>query len=722
MPLAIGTRLGPYEIVSVIGAGGMGEVYCAEDTRLGRTVAIKMLHDAHLERFELEARAIASLNHPNICALYDIGPDYLVMERIEGVPLFGPLPPEDVTRFALQIAMALEAAHEKGIVHRDLKPDNILVTSTGVKLLDFGLAKVGPAFTGAQDETRHTASGTIVGTAAYMSPEQAEGKTVDARSDIFSFGLVLYEMLSGREAFARDNPLATLAAILYAEPDPLEAPPELQQIIARCLRKSPGDRFQTMAEVRAALENPKLVAPAPVVDKTPSIAVLPFANMSGDQDNEYFSDGLSEEIISALTHVNGLKVIARSSAFSFKGKNQDIRRIADALGVANILEGSVRRSGPRVRITAQLINAVDGSQLWSERFDRQMTDIFAIQDEISQAIVDVLKVKLVRQTDHSAPNIEAYQAYLEGRYFAQQLTAASMARCRERYERAIELDPTYALPHAGLAEYHYNRAMYLNAPPLEVMAEALVEAERALQLDPAAAEGYVMRGLVRAAYQYNWEAAGEDFTRAIELNPALAIAYNRRAIWCLRPLGRLTEALADMRQALELDPLSLTLRVGEVSLLHLMGKSVEAVARARSAIQMFPEFWLASFVCSSVFNAQGLYAEAETVIKQGLDIDPGNVNLLASLCMTYGRSGRSSEARKILAKLAELSSKQYVSPSAFCIACAGCHDYDSSFDCLNRAIDAREPMAVVIFRNPLLPEIQSHPRYKSLLEKMNLAS
>jgi serine/threonine protein kinase len=390
--LAAGVCLGPYEILALIGAGGMGEVYRARDSRLNRDVAIKVSQERFSERFRREARAIASLNHPNICALYDVGPNYLVMEYIEGAPLRGPLPAESALVVALQIVAALAAAHAKGITHRDIKPGNILVAvnpgqQPRVTLLDFGLAKVedegapcaGPTIT-------QTQPGTVIGTAAYMSPEQASGQTADARSDIFSFGAVLYELLTGRRAFDGGTWVATIAAFLHQEPEPFEAPPDLERAVSRCLRKSPAARFQTAAELKAALEAIDVAA-----GRQPSIAELPFANMSGDKEQEYFSDGLAEEILNALAQIPGLKVIARTSSFAFKGQNMDVRRIAAELGVTNILEGSVRKAGDRVRVTAQLIAATDGSHVWSQRYDRLLADVFAIQDELAEAIATASK-------------------------------------------------------------------------------------------------------------------------------------------------------------------------------------------------------------------------------------------------------------------------------------------------------------------------------------------
>ena len=440
-----GTRLGPYEVLSALGAGGMGEVYRARDTRLDRIVALKVLparlaaEPDRQRRFEGEARAIASLNHPHICQIYDIGPGYLVLEYVEGTSPQGPLAPEEAVRLGLQILSALEAAHGRRILHRDLKPANILVTATGdVKLLDFGLAKL----MAADEDVTRTMEGTVFGTAAYMSPEQAQGRTLDERSDVFSFGAVLYELLAGRQAFRGDTPFAAIAAVVNEEPPPLPAPALLERIVLRCLAKQPGDRFQKTTDVKAALAQ---MAAGPAAQRS-SVAVLPFANMSRDPDDEYFSDGLAEEIINLLAHVPGLKVTARTSSFAFRGKEQDVRRIAEALGVSNVLEGSVRRAGSRIRVTAQLINAQDGYHLWSERYDRELTDIFAIQDDIAQAIAGALQVKLVANPARHTPNFPAYEALLKARHHARTYLPEAHARAREYCEQAIALDPQYAAP------------------------------------------------------------------------------------------------------------------------------------------------------------------------------------------------------------------------------------------------------------------------------------
>ena len=490
----IGERLGPYEILASIGSGGMGEVWKARDTRLGRIVAIKKVKEQHSERFKQEARSIAALNHPNICQIHDIGDDYLVLEYVEGKSLSSPLPEQEAVRLAIQIASALKEAHQRGIIHRDLKPSNVMVTKKGsVKLLDFGLAKLyEPDASISRLPTADypaTKAGAILGTVAYMSPEQAQGKPADARSDIFSFGLVLYEMLSGRRAFSGNSSYVVMDAIVKKDPSPLQTSPTLERIVKRCLQKNPSGRYQTMSEARAALEmilegkDSKSSA-----EPQPSIAVLPFADISPGKDNEWFSDGLAEEIINALTHIPKLKVIARSSAFAFKDKEQDVRRIAEALNVSSILEGSVRKAGDRIRVTAQLINASDGSHLWSERYDRDLTDVFAIQDEISMAIVDKLKVELLegereKLTKRHTRNKEAYQLYLKGRYHWNRRYPRDMIQAVDYFQRAIDEDPGYALPLGGIADVFNMLAEFGFISPRESYLKSKALLQKALEID-----------------------------------------------------------------------------------------------------------------------------------------------------------------------------------------------------------------------------------------------
>jgi serine/threonine-protein kinase len=549
--LAPGSRLGPYEIICAIGAGGMGEVWKALDTRVDRVVAIKRLKTEHAERFMREARAIAALNHPRICQLYDLGPDYLVMEYVEGQPLRGPLPVDHARKLATQIAEALKAAHEKGIVHRDLKPANILVNESGAKLLDFGLAKR-DALLLCDDATvseAMTEHGVIAGTIAYMSPEQALGRPVDARSDVFSFGAVLYELLSGRKAFGGDTALQILTAIIH-EASPALDVPHLDQIVKRCLAKQPGDRFQSMADVVAALQQSVSGAAA----RHASIAVLPFANMSRDPDDEYFSDGLAEEIINRLAHVADLKVTARTSSFAFRGKEQDIRGIAEALGVRTILEGSVRRAGSRIRITTQLINAEDGYHLWSERYDRELTDVFTIQDEIAQAIAGALQSTLGAKPAKRIPRFPAYEALLKARHHLRAYDPQAHVRAREYCEKAIAIDPPYAAPHALLAYIDFHASTHVGKPLAAVAADVRREAQRALDLDPFETDPHYLLAALAAIHDYNWVDAEREIQMALASPSASAEVHWIRGCM-LSAFGRFEESSAEIRRTVELDPL-----------------------------------------------------------------------------------------------------------------------------------------------------------------------
>jgi eukaryotic-like serine/threonine-protein kinase len=553
MAFAAGDKLGPYEILSLIGAGGMGEVCKARDTRLGRTVAIKRLarqYDAGLMR---EARAIAKLNHPGICTLHDIGPDYLVMEYIEGEPIVsrkkpGPLPLTDAWRFAMQIAEALEAAHTKQIIHLDLKPDNILVTSSGaVKVLDFGLARLsrsdanplaGESGDGAALSATSSIAEIVSGTPGYMSPEQAQGKPLDARSDIFSFGAVLYEMLAGRRPFRCDSLAAALIAVVRDEPPPLSAPPEWERIVCKCLRKEPAQRFQSMREVREALSALSPSAEAP--KQQPSVAVLPFANMSSDPEQEYFSDGLAEEIINALTQIPGLKVIARTSAFAFKGKHEDVRRIAEVLGVRHVLEGSVRKAGNRVRITAQLIQASDGGHVWSERYDRELTDIFAVQDEIAAAIARKLQVNLdtaATSTPQHTPSMPAYEAVLKGRHIMMKQTPDAALRAKEYFDRAAALDASYVEPHAALAHYYGLGSIQGIGAAHDFMPRLKSEALQVLEIDPGDARGHILLGTFHCLFEYAWREGEERFRRGMSSARLSGDAYAWYGACWLMPLG-----------------------------------------------------------------------------------------------------------------------------------------------------------------------------------------
>ena len=528
MPLTAGLRLGAYEIIAPLGSGGMGEVYSARDTRLNRPVAIKVLpaqaasDPESRHRFEREARAIAALQHPHICTLHDIGTyngsDFLVMELLDGETLAarlerGPLPAHEAVRYAIEIASALDTAHRAGMVHRDLKPGNIMLTEQGSKVLDFGLAKVAE---GDIDVTR-TAAGAVVGTAAYMSPEQAEGRPLDLRSDGFSFGAVLYEMLTGRRAFGGDTIAQILTAVLRDEPPKLPMSATLEPIVRRCLAKHSSQRFPTMADVKAALERAVLAPP----QETPSIAVLPFANMSSDPENEFFGDGLAEEILNALVAIEGLRVAARTSSFSFKGRQADIDEIARRLSVRHVLEGSVRKAGNRVRVTVQLIDASNGFHIWSERYDRELADIFDVQDEIARSIVLRLKVALggdARLVTAPTSNMEAYELYLRGRAMLYK-RGAWVAPALESFQRALALDAEYAQAWAGVADARAQLCFGGYVRPRDTMPAASEAASRSVMLDPLSAEAHTALAYVSLLWDRDFPKAERHFLEALKLNP-----------------------------------------------------------------------------------------------------------------------------------------------------------------------------------------------------------
>jgi eukaryotic-like serine/threonine-protein kinase len=707
-------QLGPYILIEPIGEGGMGEVWRARDTRLDRIVAIKRLKGEHNSRFQPEARAIAALNHPHICVLYDVGPDYLVMEYLDGRPVSGPMPLQEALQVAGQIAGALEAAHVRGILHRDLKPANVMITAAGAKLLDFGLARMTSA---SGPDALTTVEGTISGTAAYMSPEQAQGKALDERSDVFSFGAVLYEMLSGARAFGGESLLDTLNAVVRQEPARLQSP--AAEIVKRCLRKDQEARFQSMAEVRVALGQ----IAASTMDAAPSIAVLPFANMSGDKDQEYFSDGLAEEIINLLAHIPGLKVTARTSAFSFKGKNLKIAQIAGELGVEHILEGSVRKAGTRIRITAQLINAADGFHLWSERYDRELNDIFAVQDEISAAIATVLEAKLAVKPEgrkQYIPNVGAYEAYLKGRHYLWKAHAGlinGLIKSRECYEEAISLDPLFALPHAALAENFHIAASIIMAPE-EALARGRAAAHRALELDPGLPEANAWLGIFAVIFDYDWKEADRRFRLALMRQPALPEIRHLYGYFYLRLVGRAKESVAEHRRALEEDPLNLIIRVGLAVSLRAAGRDREASEEAHRIVEFDPNFHATYTLQAFDFIKEPL-ADALALAEKGLSLGSGqasNPGLLAGLLV---RNGENERARELLRPLHSGENPRAAIGLALfhCV----CGEVEGAAEWTERAIEARDQLvAMLLLTPPYSPILRRSSRWPALAKRMNL--
>lgn len=718
MAYSAGTKLGPYEIVAPIGAGGMGEVYRAHDSRLQRDVAIKVSAQQFSDRFEREARAIAALNHSNICQVYDIGPNYLVMELVDGAPLAGPLPLDVALRHAVQIADALSAAHAKGITHRDLKPANIMVTSSGIKLLDFGLALLtrdGGDCERAADLTAAiglTEAGTILGTAAYMSPEQAEAKPADARSDIFSFGVVLYEMLSGRRAFPGDTAIGTMAAIVRDEPKPLDVPAEVARVVARCLRKSPAERFQTAAELRVALAASTLSKPE---ETSSSIAVLPFANLSADRENEYFSDGLAEEILNALSQVAGLNVAARTSSFSFKGKAVEIGEIAARLNVSNVLQGSVRRAANRVRVTVQLVDARNGFQIWSERYDRQMEDIFEVQDEIASAIAERLKVTFSSVVKPSTRNLEAYERYLKGRYYWHQRTPAAVRLAIQCFEQTIQLDPQYALAYAGLADCYAILRVYGWVSAENGRPPAQAAMTRAMALAPELSEVNFSRAFFAFYFEREWREAEPHFRNAIAINPRSSIAESYYGLF-LATDGREEEALAHSMRACQMDPLSAPIHGFSTVCFFSLGRFDLSERAARQALELQPDYTLGLWIRGLALSGLGRHEEAIESLERTVTLSRAPV-FLGALGLVYARAGRLEDAIRLLRELEDRGGRgEYIPAFAPLAICVGQGDVPAIRRMLSQALaETTPPFSLRASAGPFLDAFRSDPEIDRLL-------
>jgi serine/threonine protein kinase/tetratricopeptide (TPR) repeat protein len=687
MALAPGTVLGPYVVVAPLGAGGMGEVYRARDERLHREVAIKVLPDAlagdpeRLRRFENEARAAAALSHPNVLAVYDVnvgGIPCVVFELLEGETLrariaAGDLGPAEAVDVACQVGRGLAAAHEKGIVHRDLKPDNVFLTRGGqAKVLDFGLARVreplaDDALSGAPT-LEPTEPGTVLGTRGYMSPEQVRGQSADARSDIFALGILLYEMLSGQRAFHRASPAETQAAILRDDPPPMPAgramPAGVERLLRRCLSKRPEDRFHAARDLVFALEalGGADAPPPPAAAPRPSIAVLPFSDLSPQRDQEYFCDGLAEEVIAALARVRGLQVASRTSSFQFRASGLDVRAIADRLGVGTVLEGSVRRADDRLRVTVQLVDARDGYQLWSERFDRRLQDVFAIQEEIAEQVARALRAVLTA-ADRGAlqqrrtTSLEAWELYLKARQILSELRTAQLRHAIPLLERALELDPGFALAHAALAEASYEIHSWLGGTERD-LERAEASARRALELAPELAESHVAAGAAASAARRFDESAAR-FEEAIRIDPQLWQAYWLYARTRFAE-GRLDEAERLWKRAMEVRPLDYQVPLLLATLHRGHGRTAEqqavqerGIALAQRHLASHPDDERAMYLCAGALVERGDVDEGLRMLERCLQISGSEPATLYNAACVYVRTGEHERALDVLSHLAE---------------------------------------------------------------------
>ena len=715
--LAAGSRLGPFVIDALLGTGGMGEVYRATDSRLGRTVAIKVLHpraDGTRQRLEREARAVAALNHPNICTLYDVGFEgevgYLVMEYLEGQPLddvlrSGPVPPATALNYAKQLVGALDAAHAKRVIHRDLKPANLFIThSDALKVLDFGIAKsvlagdeaLADTVVGRADATQ---AGMFVGTVGYASPEQLRAERVDHRTDIFAAGVVLAELFTGTPAFRKATTAETIAAILTSEPPslPPTVPPVLAAAIRRCLAKEPPRRFQSARALLDSLESTDIptgaraALEAPAAEPTPSIAVLPFADLSPEKDQEYFCDGMADELIAALMSLEGVRVASRTSAFQFKGQSQDVAEIGRRLRVSSVLEGSVRRAGPRLRISVQLTDVAEGFLVWSERYDGRMDDVFAVQDEIARAVVDRLKIRLGRRDGplvaQATTNMEAYNLYLMGRFLIAKWTQDGVTRGMASLREAIDKQPDFAEAHAALA-YGFLLQSFNLAPPRQGMPLAKSGAERALEFNPRLASGHLVLGCVRHWYDWDFEGAESAYQQALALSPGDAnVWFNHAELLICRE--QYDEAVREAKHAMELDSLSPLVSRSLGDALYVGRRFDEAIAHAAAAITMDPGSFSMYWILGLSQAALGNFAAAVDAFERSRAVAHGDPETEAFLAWALARVGQPDRAREILAQLEERRAKGFVSATSIGLVHQGLGQLDDAIRWYRQAFDDR---------------------------------
>jgi len=827
----VGKELGHYQVLSLLGAGGMGEVYLAEDTRLKRKVALKLLpaeltaNQDRLRRFEQEAQAASALNHPNIITIHEIGQvdglNFIVTEFIAGETLRQRMSTERmnlpvVLDVATQAAGALVAAHAAGIVHRDLKPENIMLRPDGlIKVLDFGLAKLTePQTTNVNSEAPtvarvDTKMGTVMGTAQYMSPEQARGLKVDARTDIFSLGVMLYEMLAGRPPFTGETTADIISVLLQKEPQPLstlapDTPAELQSIISKALRKDKDERYQTVKDllidlttlkqelefiaklerstpskahvsastasdgqssatidqsVASTLEVTKvhptssaeylitgirqhrvaavaalLVIVAGLVGlaaylraRSPeaaieSIAVLPFVNPNNDPNTEYLADGIPESIINSLSQLPNLKVMSRNSVFHYKGKEMDAQTVAKELKVRAVLTGRVTQRGDDLSINVELINAEDNSQIWGQQYNRKLTDVFAVQEEIAKKISEKLRLRLTgeeekRVTKRYTDNTEAYQLYLKGRYHVAKLTPAEMQIGISYFRQAIETDPSYAFAYVGLADAYRSVAIAGEMPSTEFFPKAKEAAQKAIEIDDTLAEAHAELGFIIFWYDWDWNAAETQFKRALELNPNSAdIPWFYAHL--LSTLGRHKEALAEMQRARELDPLSLRINANEGQFLIHAGQTDKALAQLQKTFELDPRFWLAHLFASSAYIEKGMFAEAVAEARKARDFSGASTHPIAFLGYALAKSGKQGEARAELEGLLKLSTQRYVSSYNIALIYNGLDQRDETLDWLERAYKERDPKMVFLKVEPKWNNLGSDSRFQDLLRRV----
>jgi len=769
----LGRTVSNYRLEERLAAGGMGVLYRATDLKLGRSVAVKVLsrqlapEETAKARLLREARAASALDHPNIGAIHHIeeqdGELFIIMALYQGETLKqrlkkGPLPVGEALQVLRQMALGLEAAHRAGIVHRDIKPANVLRTDDGiVKILDFGLAKL---TSDSQAATAVTQTGETMGTVPYMSPEQLRGQAVDVRSDLWSFGVVAYELLAGVTPFQADSSAATAMRILNEEPPPLAGvsgvPDWLGELITQLLRKAPGERPQSAGEVLSRLDRPSspsrsrpksrpvLLASAILAGvgrwrdrffgssaaaSIRSLAVLPLDNFSRDPEQEYFADGMTEELIANLAKISSLRVISRTSVMRYKGARKPLPEIARELNVDVVLEGSVRREGERVRITAQLIHGPTERHLWAESYERDWKQVLRLESEVALAIANEIKVRLspdeqTRLGSARQVNPQAHEAYLKGVYYLDKFTVEGTKKSLEYFERAIQIDPGFAPAYAGLS-LSYGRLTTgglagqhgtgKSMPPKEGFPKLEAAARKALELDPTLALPHAMLAWTRWVFHWNWAEAEREFKLAIQLHPNDAKAHQWYSHYLLSP-GRVEEAIAEMKRALELDPVSLPATANFGLIYVFAGQYEQGTKEYRKALEMDPNYAHARFFLAFAYLYQGMYDEALREFRKYSELIGGHPDTDGSLALYYAFVGNREDALKSLAIL----QRRDVSPRLVAVIYARLGDKDQAFNWLEKAYEEHDPMFFFLNVNPMFQPLHSDPRFQDLLRRIGL--